>query len=83
MMEALAVKRNATAGLAVGVGVAVVAYVFRVFELFGPAATTREYPVVGPEGWFLLLAVVFAVSTALLVMLVLTAVQAATLTRDV
>jgi|AntRauTorcE11898_2_1112593.scaffolds.fasta_scaffold34278_2 hypothetical protein len=83
LVEALAVKRNVTVGLGVGVGVAAVAYAVRVFELYGPVVTTREYPVLGPEGWFLMLAVVFAVSTALLVMLVLTAVQAAALTRDV
>jgi len=80
--EALAVQRNAKIGLLVGVGVAVMAYVVRVFELLGPARTGREYPVVGPEGWFLLLAVVFAVATTLLVVLVLTAVEAIKLARN-
>jgi len=82
MAEALQVKRNVRIGFAVGVGVAVVAYVVRVFELFGPVVTTREYPVIGPEGWFLMLAVVFAVATALLVMLVLTGVRVARLAKE-
>jgi hypothetical protein len=82
LVEALAVKRNVTVGVAVGVGVAAVAYAVRVFELFGPVVTTREYPVLGPEGWFFMLAVVFAVSTTLLVTLVLTGVRAAQLATE-
>jgi len=75
MIEALDVKRNATVGLLVGVGVAALAYIVRIFELLGPVATGREYPVLGEAGWFFMLAVVFAVSTALLVALVLTSVR--------
>jgi len=82
LMEVLAVKRNATVGLGVGAGVAVLAYVVRVFEVFGPAATGRSYPIVGPEGWFLLLAVVFASATALLVTILLTAVRIARVAGD-
>ena len=82
MIEALRVKRNVTVGLGVGVGVAVLAYVVRVFELLGPVVTGREYPVVGPEGWFLMLAVVFATATTLLVTLVLTGVRVAQLAAD-
>ena len=82
MVEALDIKRNATVGLLVGGGVAVLAYVVRVFELLGPVATGREYPILGEAGWFLMLAVVFAVSTALLVALVLTAVRMAQLVRQ-
>ena len=83
LIDALAVRRNVAVGIVVGLGVAAAAYAVRVFELLGPVVTTREYPVVGPEGWFLLLAVVFAVSTALLVVLVLTAIRAARLARSV
>ena len=83
MLSALAVRRNVTLGLAVGVGVALAAYAIRVFELLGPVAGARTYPIVGPETWFLLLAVVFAVSTALGVTLLLTAVQAYRLTHSV
>jgi len=82
MIEALDVKRNAAVGLAVGVGVAALAYVVRILELLGPVATNREYPVLGEAGWFLMLAVVFAVSTALLVVLVLTGVRMAQLVNE-
>jgi len=82
MIEALDVKRNAIVGLLVGVGVAALAYVVRVFELLGPVATGREYPILGEEGWFLMLAVVFAVSTALLVVLVLTGVRMVQLVKQ-
>jgi len=75
MIEALDVKRNAIVGLLIGGAVAGGAYIVRVFELLGPVATGREYPVFGEEGWFLMLAVVFAVSTALLVAVVLTGVR--------
>lgn len=83
MLSALAVRRNVTVGLAVGVGVALAAYAIRVFELLGPVASARQYPIVGPETWFLLLSVVFAVSAALGVTLLLTAVHAYRLTRRV
>jgi len=82
LAEALSVKRNVGVGLAVGVGVAIAAYAVRVFELFGPVVTTREYPVIGPEGWFLMLAIVFASATALLVILVLTGVRVARLAKE-
>jgi hypothetical protein len=75
LIDALGVKRNAIVGVAVGVGTAMVAYGVRVFELFGPVGSARSYPIVGPETWFLLLAIVFASATALAVMLVLTAVR--------
>ena len=81
-MEALGVQRNVGVGLVVGVGVAVVAYAVRVCELFGPVVTTRDYPVFGLEGWFLMLAVVFASATALLVILVLTGVRVARLAKE-
>ncbi len=82
MFEALDVKRNAIVGLLVGAGVATLAYIVRIFELLGPVATGREYPILGEAGWFLMLAVVFAVSTALLVALVLTGVRMAQLVKE-
>jgi hypothetical protein len=81
LVQALEVPRNAAVGAAVGVAVAVAAYLFRVGEAVGPVAGTREYPVLGPEGWFLVLAVVLASSTALLVALALTVVSAYRLAR--
>ena len=75
LIDALGVRRNAAVGVAVGVAVAVAAYAIRVFELFGPVSDARSYPIVGPEAWFLLLAVVFAAATSLGVLLVLTAVR--------
>jgi hypothetical protein len=82
LIDALGVKRNAAVGLAVGVAVAVAAYAVRVFELLGPVGGGRSYPIVGPEAWFLLLAVVFAAATSLAVMLVLTAVRLYGLSTD-
>jgi hypothetical protein len=82
LVSALSVPRNATIGVAVGISLAILAYLARVLELFGPFAGTREYPVLGPEGWFLILAFVLATSTALLVASVLTVVEAVRLTRE-
>jgi hypothetical protein len=66
------VRRNALAGAAVGVLVAALLYAVRVFELLGPFGGRQSFPVIGPEGWFLLLALVLASSTAVLVATVLT-----------
>jgi hypothetical protein len=82
LVRALRVPRNATVGVAVGLALAVATYLARVFELLGPFAGTREYPVLGPEGWFLVLAFVLATSTALLVASVLTVVEAVRLARE-
>ncbi|MGM0591262.1 MAG: DUF7536 family protein [Halobacteriota archaeon] len=81
LLSALDVRRNVTVGVAVGVLLAVVVYAFRVFEVVGPFAGTREYPVLGPEVWFLLLAFVLASTTALLVATALTLVSVHRLTR--
>ena len=85
MVQALRVPRYATVGLVTGVGVAALVYAVRVFELLGPVAATpagpTRYPFVGPSAWFLLLAVVLAVTTALLVTTVLTGVRALRLAR--
>ena len=82
LVRALNVPRNAKLGVASGLGLAVVVYLFRVLELLGPFAGTRQYPVLGPEGWFLLLAFVLASATALLVTAVLTVVSAYRLSRE-
>ena len=82
LVRALDVPRNAALGLLVGIAVAVCAYLVRVLELFGPFAGTRQYPVVGPEGWFLLLAFVLASTTALMVAAALTLGKAYRLARE-
>jgi hypothetical protein len=65
-----------------GVALAAAVYLFRVLELLGPFAGTRQYPVVGPEGWFLLLAFVLASATALFVTAALTVASAYRLSRE-
>jgi hypothetical protein len=82
LVQALQVPRNAMLGVLAGVGLAVVVYLFRVLELLGPFAGTRQYPVIGAEGWFLLLAFVLASATALLVTALLTVVSAYRLSRE-
>ncbi|WP_416838592.1 hypothetical protein [Haloferax sp. DFSO52] len=82
LVEALDVPRNAAIGAVVGLSLAVGAYLFRVLELFGPFAGTRAYPILGPEGWFLILAFVLASATALLVATVLTLVSAYQLSKQ-
>ena len=72
LIEALSVRRNAAAGVAVGVAFAVLAYAFRITRVAGPFAGTREFPVLGETGWFLLLSVVLASTAALLVTTLLT-----------
>lgn len=83
LLAALAVKRNTLVGVSIGIGVAALAYVVRIFELFGPIGFERAYPIAGPEVWFLLLAIVFASATALGVVVVLTAIRAVRLSKDV
>ncbi len=72
LVDRLRVRRNGIAGAAVGALVAALLYAVRVFELLGPFAGRQTFPVVGPEGWFLLLALVFASSTAVIVATLLT-----------
>ncbi len=83
LLETLSVKRNALVGVGVGVALAVTVYLVRALELLGPAAGTREYPILGPEGFFLLLAVVLASATALFVASMLTLVAAIRAIRQV
>lgn len=82
LLAALRVRRNATLGAVAGIGLAVLVYLVRVFELAGPVAATQRYPVVGPEGWFLVLGFVLASATALLVTALLTAATAYRRTRE-
>ncbi|MEZ3145015.1 hypothetical protein [Halobaculum sp. MBLA0143] len=74
-MAALDVRRNALVGVVVGLALAVVVYLVRVFELLGPVGGGRSYPVVGEAGWFAVLGFVLAVTTALLVTALLTALR--------
>jgi hypothetical protein len=83
LVDALDVPRNAAIGVGVGIALALSAYLFRVLELVGPFAGTREFPVLGPELWFALLAFVLASATALLVTAVLTLVSAYRLAKEV
>ena len=82
LLAALRVRRNATIGVTAGVALAALGYLVRVFELIGPVGGTQRYPVVGPEGWFLVLGFVLASATALLVTTVLTAATAYRLVRE-
>ena len=79
--DAIGVKRNVAVGVAVGVSLAALAYLFRVLELAGPFGGTREFPVLGETGWFLMLAFVLASSTALLVATLLSVVSLVRLAR--
>jgi hypothetical protein len=72
LIERLRVRRNALVGGALGVLVATLLYAVRVFELLGPFAGRQTFPVIGPEGWFLVLALVLASSTAVIVATLLT-----------
>jgi hypothetical protein len=82
LIRALDVPRNAAVGVGVGAVLAAALYFVRVLELFGPFAGTREFPVFGPEGWFLLLAFVLATTTAMIVTALLTVLSAVTLARE-
>ncbi|GAB7094845.1 hypothetical protein JCM30237_19980 [Halolamina litorea] len=72
LIEALSVRRNAAIGAATGLALAVLAYAFRLGRAAGPFTGTRQFPVLGETGWFLLLSVVLASAAALLVTTVLT-----------
>ena len=76
-LAALSVVRNAKIGLAVGVALAVLAYVYRVFALACPTADTRGSPVL-----FALLAVTLALAAAAVVAVGLTLVSAYRLARE-
>lgn len=83
LVQALNVPRNAKIGVAVGLLLAVSVYLVRVFELLGPVLGTREYPILGPQGWFVFLAFVLATTSAMLVTALLTLVSAYRLAQEV
>lgn len=80
--QAIDVKRNVAVGVVVGLTLAVLAYLFRVLELAGPFGGTRQFPVLGESGWFLMLAFVLASSTALLVATALSVISLVRLARS-
>ena len=76
LLESLSFYRNVRVGTAVGALLAVALYLVRTLELLGPVIDTREYPLFGPEVWFLLLAFVLAATSALSVAVLLTVAAA-------
>jgi hypothetical protein len=83
LLESLAFYRNVRIGVATGLLLAGSLYLVRTLELLGPLAEVREYPVFGPEVWFLSLAFVLAAAAALSVAVGLTLVEAVRGARDV
>lgn len=81
LLDALNVRRNAAIGVAVGLALAVAAYLVRVLELLGPFQGTRAFPLFGVGGWYLMLAFVLATATAMLVTALLTVGSAVRLAR--
>ncbi len=82
LLESLAFYRNVRVGLVAGAIVAVSLYAVRTLELLGPVIDTRDYPLFGPDVWFLLLAFVLAATFALLVAVALTVAEAVRGARD-
>jgi hypothetical protein len=76
LLESLSFYRNVRIGAAAGGLLALSLYLVRTFELLGPLIDTRDYPVFGPDVWFLLLAFVLAATSALFVAVVLTVATA-------
>jgi hypothetical protein len=72
LLESLSFYRNVRIGAAVGALIAASLYLVRTFELLGPVIDTRDYPLFGPDVWFLLLAFVLAATSALSVAVALT-----------
>lgn len=72
LLESLSFYRNVRIGAAVGALLAVLLYLVRTLELLGPVIDARDYPLFGPDAWFLLLAFVLAATSALFVAVVLT-----------
>jgi hypothetical protein len=89
LIDALDVARNAKVGFAVGIGLAVLMYAYRVAELGGPTSPavngTAGNVTATPESpaLFLMLAFVLATSAGALVTALLTVVAAVRLARDI
>lgn len=83
LLESLAFYRNVRVGLVAGAALAVLLYATRTLELLGPVIDTRDYPLFGPDVWFLLLGFVLAATFALLVAIALTVAEAVRGARDV
>ncbi|MFW5939784.1 MAG: DUF7536 family protein [Halolamina sp.] len=75
LLAALSVRRNAAVGVVSGLALAVLAYAFRLGRAAGPFTGTRQFPLLGETGWFVLLSFVLACATALLVTTLLTLVS--------
>jgi len=76
LLESLSFYRNVRIGAAVGALLAVLLYLVRTLELLGPVVDARDYPLFGPDVWFLLLAFVLAATSALSVAVALTVAAA-------
>ncbi len=77
LLESLEFYRNVRIGVVVGGIVGVSLYLVRTLELLPwSLVETREYPLFGPDVWFLLLAFVLAATLSLLVAIGLTVVEA-------
>ncbi len=83
LLESLAFYRNVRVGLVAGAVLAVLLYAVRTLELLGPVIDTRDYPLFGPDAWFLLLAFVLAATFALLVAVGLTVAEAVRGAREI
>jgi hypothetical protein len=83
LLESLAFYRNVRVGLVAGASLAVLLYATRTLELLGPVIDTRDYPLFGPDVWFLLLAFVLAATFALLVAVALTIAEAVRGAKDI
>jgi len=76
LLESLSFYRNVRVGAAIGALLAALLYLVRILELLGPVIDTRDYPLFGPDVWFLLLAFVLAATSSLSVAVVLTVAAA-------
>jgi hypothetical protein len=81
LLRTIEVTSAVRRGVLVGAGLAVALYLIRVFELIGPVAGTRSYPVLGVSGWYAMLALVLAVSVAMLVTAVIVTIRLVRLFR--
>ena len=83
LLESLGFYRNAKVGAVAGLLLAVALYLVRTLELLGPVVEVRDYPLFGPEVWFLLLAFVLAATFGLLVAAGLTVANAVSGAREI